>query len=467
MKNELRKLSIYDISQLYRKKELSPKDTVKELISVIEEDKHYINAFVSVIAEKALADAEKSEKRFLKGEALGMMDGIPYGVKDIFFTKDAKTTMASRVYQDFTPEYNASVVDRLEAGGAILLGKTNTHEFACNPMADISIFGPCRNPSLPERTACGSSCGSGAALAAYMVPATLGSDTSGSVRIPAAACGVVGMRPTQGLVSRFGVYPLSYSIDAVGPMTRTVRDNAILLNAISGYDCRDEMSMPLAPVDYMRAFDNSELKGLRFAVPEDLGTANPIDDEVRASFMAVVDLLRSRGAEVNFIPPLDADGENEAACRALRITDAYCAHKKDMDRAGELYTREIYDQMLGGANASAADYVFAARKRLEFQVRITELFGDYDAIITPTLPIVAPRIGDRIVKIAGGEYSTTTMLTCLTVLPSFMGFPSISIPCGRSGEGLPIGVQLTCGRFGEYTAYKTAYALEQALDFKL
>lgn len=463
MKYRIKDLGVFELSELYRKKELSPVETVKALLDEIEA-KNDINAFITVMADEALKSARQSEQRFIKGLAVGPLDGIPYGVKDIFYTSKAKTTMASRVYKDFQPAYNAHVVDKLEAGGAILMGKTNTYEFACNPMADVSLFGPCRNPYDPEHSACGSSGGSGSALAAHMVPVTLGSDTAGSVRIPAAACGVVGMRPTQGLVSRYGVFPLSYSIDNVGPMTRSVLDNAMVLEGMVGYDHRDERSINTSPVSYSSLLDGRDIAGMRFAVPEDLGTSNPIDPEIVSAFSKVLDILRNLGATVDYIPSLDPEGLNEKACRILRICDAYVVHEQDMIEHGDIYTPEIYQQMQGGKTLGASDYIKADRRRLEFKIMITELMTHYDVIITPTLPVLAPVIGTRTITMDGADYTTTSMLSCLTVLASFTGFPAISIPCGFSKSGLPIGVQLATGRLDELTAYQAAFALEKALN---
>ena len=465
MDKNIKDLGIYELNRLYREKALSPVETVSALFEEIEAGKK-LNAFITTTPEQALIDARESEARFMKGAPLGPLDGIPYAVKDIFYTANVKTTMASKVYEDFTPDYNASVIDRLADGGAILMGKTNTHEFACNPMADLSHFGPCRNPYNPEHSACGSSGGSGAAVAAKMLPVTLGSDTAGSVRIPAAACGVVGMRPTQGLVSRHGVFPLSYSIDNVGPITRSVLDNAMMLNGMVGYDPRDSLSFSAPAVDYTASIENGSLNGLVFAVPEDLGTSNPVDPEIKAAFDEVLQILWSQGASIRHIPSLDPDGKYERACRTLRLADAYVVHKKGMEDHEDIYTPEIYNQMQGGKGVKAEEYISADRERLEFRLLVNELFNKVDIIITPTLPVLAPRIGTRTITVAGKDYTSTSMLTCITVLASFTGYPAITIPCGLSKSGLPIGVQLCSARLNELGAYKAAFALEKAIGFK-
>ena len=460
MEKEIRDLGICELHSLYREKKLSPAEVAADLLKEIRENDSF-NAFASVLEESALIAAKESEKRYLAGNDLGVMDGIPFGVKDIFYSAGHPTTMASRIFRDFIPDHDAAVISLLKQNGAILLGKTNTHEFACSPTADVSIFGPMKNPRCPEMMACGSSGGSGAALAAHLLPAALGSDTGGSVRIPAAACGVVGMRPNAGRVSRVGVFPLSGAIDNIGPMTRNIKDNAAMLNCMCTYDCRDRNSISLPAEDFGKDIGKS-VKGLSIGIPADI-FKEPMDDEIRAATENVIRLLSSLGAEIKHIGALDSTGEYSAACRTMRICDAYYSHKEILASHSSEYTEEIRAQLMSGEPYKADEYIAAMEKQHEFRLYFREISKDADLVLIPTLPILPPPIGLRQMEIGGKEYGVANLLTSLTVPASFTGFPALSVPGAFCSGNRPTGVQLMGRGFDESLLYRVGYAIEQEL----
>lgn len=464
MKNEIRNLGIFELHSLYKEKKLSPAEAAAALLKEIHENDS-CNAFASLLDGSALAAAKESEKRYIAGNDLGMMDGIPFGVKDIFHSAGHPTTMASRIFKDFIPDHDAAVISLLKKNGAVLLGKTNTHEFACSPTADVSIFGPMKNPRCPEMMACGSSGGSGAALAAHLLPAALGSDTGGSVRIPAAACGVVGMRPNAGRVSRVGVFPLSGAIDNIGPMTRNIRDNAAMLNHMCEYDRRDRNSINMPAEDFGRDIGRS-VKGLRIGIPEDI-FKEPMDEEIRSATENVIRLLSSLGAEIIHIGALDGTGEYSAACRTMRICDAYFSHKKLLESHSSEYTGEIYTQLMSGKAYTADEYIAAIEKQHEYRLYFREISKDADLVLIPTLPILPPPIGLRQMEIGGQEYSVANLLTSLTVPASFTGFPALSVPSAICSGNRPAGVQLMGRGFDESLLYRVGYAIEQELGLNM
>jgi len=459
----IKDLGIHELATLYREKKLSPVEVVDALLEELHTNDVY-GAFITVTDEIAKKAARESEARFLNDAPLSIMDGIPYGAKDIFYTEGVRTTMGSAIYKDFIPEYNASVIDTLNAAGAILIGKTNTHEFASGGTSDVGYFAPVKNPRNPVKIPGGSSGGSGAALAAHFCPAALGSDTSGSVRLPAAACGIVGMRPTHGLVSKYGVYPLCDTIDSIGPMTRTVRDNACMLNVMAAYDEKDSWSIHAPAVDYTAELD-AGVKGLTIAIPYELfeSTSEPF---VLKSFEKALDALRSAGATVKKIPNIDPTGEFTEACRIVRICEASALHEPDMRNHGDLYSKEIYDQMKSGEVYKAVEYIKALRMQENFKKQFLSAMeaAGADAMMIPTMPMVPTDIGQRQITIQGTEYPVNNRLGLFTIIASFTGFPALSVPTGYNAENIPAAAQILVGPLQESLAYRIGVVLENSLQ---
>src|SRR5918994_7371803 len=282
-----------------RERRLSPVEVVGALLERIETVDKELNAFITVLPQRALEEAARAEKEILHGEYRGPLHGIPVGLKDLIYTKGVRTTMGSAFFEDHVPDHNATVVSKLEEAGAIIIGKTNTHEFAYGPTGDGAYFGPTRNPHDPTRIPGGSSGGSGAAVAAELCYAALGSDTAASVRVPAALCGTVGMKPTFGRVSKSGVFPLAWTLDHVGPLTRTVEDNAFLLNALAGYDAQDPFSVDRLAEDFTRNLRCS-VRGGSVGVPVNHYFAN-VESEVEERVREATEVFRSLGVEVREI----------------------------------------------------------------------------------------------------------------------------------------------------------------------
>lgn len=378
-------------------------------------------------------------------------------VKDLFDTAGVRTTAGSKFFADRVPSEDAFVVARLRQAGATIVGKTNMHEWALGVTNDNPHYGVCRNPWAPDRIAGGSSGGSAAALAAGMCDMALGSDTGGSVRIPAALCGVVGLKPTYGRVSLRGVVPLSWSLDHTGPMARSVRDVATLLGVIAGYDAADPSSAPVATDDYVSELD-AGIAGWRVGViaPECLGDVHP---EVTDAVRAAVDALASLGGRVE---RFDAPELAEAArLNGLMTTaDAATFHRERMEQAPGDFGADVFTRLRRGASYRATDYAHARREQTRDRRRLESWFvehgGAFDVVVLPTTPIPAPEIREL------DAVATAGVLTRLTAPFNFTGLPALSVPCGVTGDGLPVGVQFVGAPWAERRVLRVGYAYEQA-----
>jgi aspartyl-tRNA(Asn)/glutamyl-tRNA(Gln) amidotransferase subunit A len=436
---------------------LSPVEVVGTLLERIETDE--TNSFVTVTAERALEQAARAEGEILAGRYKGPLHGIPVAIKDIFHTRDVRTTMGSAHYAGHVPDHSATVARKLEEAGSILIGKTNTHEFAYGPTGDQSHFGPTKNPHDTRRITGGSSGGSGAAVAANLCYGALGSDTGGSIRIPAALCGIVGMKPTYGRVSKRGVFPLSWSLDHVGPMTRTVEDNALVLNALAGHDPQDLYSVDLPPEDFTRDLERV-LSGVGVGVPTSFYTEN-VDEEVEAHLGEVAAVFTTLGAQVREveIPNL---WETLHAQRLILGAEAYAVHEERLENEPERFSEEIRERLLDGANRGAHHYANARRRGIFATVEFDNAFDGVDVLLTPTLPITAPEIGQRDLSIGDFEETVRSALTRFTGPTDLTGHPSLSIPCGTTASGLPVGLQLIGRHFDEATLYRFGHAYQEA-----
>lgn len=460
MKPKIETLGIAELSELYKGKELSPVEVVENQLRLIGETGD-LNMFITVTGDLATAQARESERRYLDGEPLSPMDGIPYCAKDIFYTKGIPTTMGSEIFKDYYPEENATVIELLNGSGAVLLGKTNTHEFASGSTSDRSYFGPVKNPRNKQKVPGGSSGGSGAALAANICPAALGSDTTGSVRLPAAACGVVGMKATQGRVSKHNVYPLSDSLDHVGPMTRTVSDNALFLSVIAGYDPLDPWSLMLPSQDFGCEMGMT-VKDMRIGVPYPL-YRDVTQTAIGEAIDNVIRLLEQGGARIVELESPDPTGTFTEACRTMRICEAYALHRANLlENPGKIHP-EIFEQMMLGEKFKAFEYIESRSMRREFQAHFKQYLRDVDLMITPTMPILPTDIGQREVEIDGVGQSVFSLYNSFTLIASFTGFPAMSMPCAVGPENLPVGLQLMSGAYNETKIYRAAYWLEKQL----
>jgi aspartyl-tRNA(Asn)/glutamyl-tRNA(Gln) amidotransferase subunit A len=445
--------SIQKISELLRQGSVSPVELTEECLARVEKLNPRLNAFITVTEESALAQARQAESEIRRGEWRGPLHGVPLGLKDLIDTAGVRTTAASRLFQDRIPTEDAVVVRRLKAAGAVLLGKQNLHEFAYGGSSMVSFFGDVRNAWNAQHIAGGSSGGSATAVAAGLGYGALGTDTAGSIREPAALCGVVGLKPTYGRISTRGVLPLSVSLDHVGPIARTVADAAILLQAVAGYDGKDESSANVAVEDYVAAL-MKDLKPLRIGIPRKFFFED-LDPEIASAMTHALSGLVSLRAELREIElqvPTD---------RTLQSGEAYVVHAEFVARSPELYQPETLRRIRTGENISR-ESLGERRQELERQRHeIAATFTDLDLLVMPTTPIPAPAIAE--LKQNPDLLRPRELLLLRNTRPiNVWGLPAISIPCGFTLGGLPIGLQIVGPHWGEAKVLQLAQAYEQA-----
>jgi aspartyl-tRNA(Asn)/glutamyl-tRNA(Gln) amidotransferase subunit A len=449
--------SLATLSRELRERRLSPVEVVKTVLARIESDE--TNAFITVTAERALEEASLAEREITAGRHNGPLHGVPIALKDLIFTRDVRTTMASDFFAEHVPDRSATVARRLEDAGSVLIGKTNTHEFAYGPTGDRSFFGPTRNPHDTGKITGGSSGGSGAAVAAGLCYGALGSDTGGSIRIPAALCGVVGMKPTFGRVSKTGVFPLAWSLDHVGPITRTVEDNALMLNALAGHDPEDLYSADLASEDFARDLERGT-QGAAIGVPSSFYFEH-LDGEVEERVNEAVEVFASLGTEIREVevPHL---WDTLHAQRLVLAAEAYAVHEERLETNPDRFDDHGLERLLNGENLKAYRYANAQQRKLRSRREFANVLREVDVLLTPTVPIPAPEIGQRETTIDGYEEAVYSALTRLTGPTNLNGLPSLSIPCGTTTSGLPVGLQLIGRPFDEATLYRFGRAHELA-----
>ena len=450
--------SLAGLSREFLARRLSPVEVVRELLGRIEADE--TNSFVTVTAERALERASRAEGEILAGRHKGPLHGVPIALKDIIYTEGVRTTMGSALYVGHVPGHSATVAWKLERAGSVLIGKTNTHEFAYGPTGDRSHFGPTKNPHDTRRITGGSSGGSGAAVAANLCYAALGSDTGGSIRIPAALCGIVGMKPTFGRVSKRGVFPLSWTLDHVGPITRTVEDNALVLNALAGHDPGDLYSVDLAAEDFARDLERG-LRGAVIGVPETFYFQR-VDEKVEARVREATEVFVSLGAQVREVEVPNL-WETLHAQRLILAAEAYAVHEERLERVPEKFGEEVRERLMDGARLKAYRYANARRRGIFATDEFDRALHGVEVLLTPTLPITATETGQREVNIGDYEETVRSALTRFTGPTDLTGHPSLSIPCGTTASGLPVGLQLIGPHFDEATLYRFGHAYEEAV----
>jgi aspartyl-tRNA(Asn)/glutamyl-tRNA(Gln) amidotransferase subunit A len=445
--DELAKLSIGEAADLVRKKKVSPVQLTQACLSRIERLNPMLNAFITVTAESALAQAREAEAEVRRGRWRGALHGIPIGLKDMIDTAGVLTTAASGVFEHRVPDEDADVVRRLKAAGAVLIGKLNMHEFAVGATSGVSFFGPVRNPWAPAYMSGGSSGGSASAVAAGLCFAALGSDTGGSIREPSSYCGITGLKPTYGRVSTRGTIPFSWSLDHIGPMTRTVRAMAILLQAIAGHNPEDPTSAPAPVPNYVLALGRKPAP-LRLGKPSERFWAM-LDPEVEAAVNRALVMLSSvtagiREIELPAYPNLPV----------LR-SESYAYHVGFIGKTPELYQADTLASLKVGASVTAADYISGRREVDRLRLAVRRVFQDVDLLVTPTSPIPAGLI----------VYTQENNRLRNTAPFDVYGLPAISIPCGFTATGLPIGLQIVGPPWGETIVLQLAGIYQTATDW--
>ena len=452
---ELCYMTIAQAAPLLRDGQLSPVELTRAFLERIEAIDGRLNSYVTLLPERALAQARAAEAEILRGDYRGPLHGIPIGLKDLYDTAGILTTAMSRVTPDRVPTEDATTVARLNQAGTILLGKLAMHEFALGGPDFTSLFPPARNPWNLAHIPGGSSSGSGAAVAAGLCMGALGSDTGGSIRGPASMCGIVGIKPTYGRVSNFGVVPLSWSQDHCGPMTWTVADNALMLQALAGHDPKDPTTSTAPVPDYSAALRDG-IAGMTIGVPRRyfFESGPDVAPETLAAIEGALEVMAELGATVRDVDIPHVE-QSRAANQTIMMGEAFAYHEHNLKTRREDYGAMVRDRFLLGGMLTISDYVQAQRVRSLIKREMAEALREVDVLVTPTSPKPAAALEG---------YSGGATLTGPSFTGPFnaSGIPAISTPGGFSSDGLPIGLQIAGKPFDEATVLRVAYAYEQA-----
>lgn len=449
-------MTIREAAESLRRRRISAVELTTASLSRIERFNPTLRAFITVTVERALQRARQADAELAAGKDRGPLHGIPVAVKDLFYTRGVLTTGGSPIYRDFVPDEDAFAVARLEAAGAVMLGKLNLHELAYGITSANPHFGAVTNPWNAKHSPGGSSGGSGAAVAAGLVYAALGTDTGGSIRIPASFCGTVGLKPTYGRVSRRGVLPLSWSLDHVGPLTSSVRDAGLVLNAIAGHDPADASSSRRPVVDFVPDEDCT-VRGLRIGFPRNFFFERP-DADVELCVRGAIARLESLGAEVKPVAVPDVAAIN-AIARMILLCEASAVYEPHLKNRGQ-FGPDVLALLDQGRLLPATDYIHAQRLRKQMQREFAQVWSAVDCLVAPATPNTAPRIGDATVKLGGIEEDVRLATTRLVRSLNLLGLPALSIPCGLSGGGLPVGMQIIGPPFEEALILRVGAAME-------
>ena len=474
---DITELTVHELQDKLENKEITVTDITKAYIENIKKKEEKIGAFVTILEDEALKNAEEIQNKIESGEIKNSLAGIPIGIKDNICTKGVKTTCSSKMLENFISPYDATVMEKINAENMVMLGKLNMDEFAMGGSTEYSYFHVTRNPWNLNKVPGGSSGGSAAAVAANLVPWSLGSDTGGSIREPASFCGVVGLKPTYGLVSRYGLVAFASSLDQIGPITKDVKDCAMLLNVIAGHDERDSTSANVEKQDYVKALKN-DVKGLKIGIPKEF-FGEGINQEVKELLEKAIEKYKELGAEVEECS-LDIAKYSLAAYYIIACAEAssnlgrfdgirYTYRTKEFSNLKELYKKtrsegfgpEVKRRIILGTYVLSSGYYDAYYKKAQ-KVRtlvmneFKKAFEKYDILLTPTSPTVAFDIGSK-----SNNPLEMYLADICTVSINIAGLPAISIPCGKDAEGMPIGMQLIGKRFDEQTILNAAYTFEQ------
>jgi aspartyl-tRNA(Asn)/glutamyl-tRNA(Gln) amidotransferase subunit A len=474
--------TITGVRDALRTKEISARELTKDFLSRIENRNRQLNAFLALSIERAYAQADRIDAMIAKGDALPPLAGVPIAVKDVISTRDITTTCGSKILESYNPPYDATAIERLERAGAVILGKTNCDEFAMGSSNENSAYGPVRNPVALDRVPGGSSGGSAAAVAAGLAVAALGTDTGGSIRQPGACCGIPGMMPTYGRVSRYGLIAFASSLDRIGPLTQNVTDAATVMSVIAGHDANDSTSAAVPVPDYAAELEKP-VQGLRIGVPEDY-FGEGLDQDVREKVLVGIALLERLGCRRIPLQMPHTDyaiatyyivATAEASSNLARYDGVRYGLRIPGATLGEMYRKtrergfgpEVKRRIMLGTYVLSAGYYDAYYLRAQ-KVRsliardFADAFQKVDVIITPTAPTPAFRLGEKT-----ADPLQMYLADIYTVTGSLAGVPGISIPCGKTNAGLPVGMQILAPHFGETRVLQVARAFEKAGGFEI
>jgi aspartyl-tRNA(Asn)/glutamyl-tRNA(Gln) amidotransferase subunit A len=451
-------VTIVEAAQALRKRKVSSAELTEAALKRIGELNPKFNAILTTTEEIARAQAKAADKDLAQGANRGPLHGVPVAVKDVFETRGVRTTCGSALFRDHVPNRDAAVVEKLAAAGAVLVGKAGMHELAYGITSNNPHFGTIRNPRDPERIPGGSSGGSGAAVASEMVFMAMGSDTGGSIRIPASFCGTVGLKPTSGRVSRYGVMPLDFSLDHMGPLTRSVRDAAVTLQALAGFDSRDETSSQ-EPVGNYLPDPQCSIRELRIGLPQNFYFER-LDPDVDTAARRMAATAESLGARIVPVRVPDIEALN-AVGRVILLAEASALMEKYIGQRDQ-FGPDVLALLDQGRLLPATDYVNAQRLRRMMQRDFARVWSQVDCLFTATTPITAPQIVEKTLQLGDLVEDVRLAATRLVRGINVLGLPAISIPCGRDRRGLPVGLQIVGRPFDEALILRVAAALEDA-----
>ena len=449
--------TIAELGPMLQRRDISSRELTDACLQRIDEVNPKLNSFITVAAKSARDEATQADSEIKAGHYRGPLHGIPISIKDVFATKDLRTTAGSKVLANWIPAYDAEAVVRLRAAGAVILGKNHMHEFAYGVSSDNPHYGPARNPWDPSRIPGGSSGGSAIAVATSQGFASLASDTGGSIRIPSGLCGTVGLKPTYGRVSRRGAIPLAWTLDHVGPITKCVEDAAICLNVLA-----DPASSDTPVPDYRKALKR-DLRGIKLGLPREY-FFDHVDSEIESSVKEAIEKLKGLGAQV-----VEVSVGNLEPCSAaeahITLVEALSYHEKYLEKQADDYGQGVRTDLEAGYYLLGTDYVKSQRYRSLLTSNFAKAFETVDAIVSPTLPAFPPKVGEVWVQSGDLREHIIDAFLRFAIPYDLTGMPAITIPCGFSKSGLPIGLQLAGRAFAESTLFTIAGAYEQATDW--
>lgn len=455
-------MTIRELAPLIRDRKVSPVEVTRDMLARIERENPALNAYALVLAGQAIEEAQAAEREIADGKYRGPLHGVPVSVKDLFYTRGVRTAAGSKIMAGFVPDHDAAAVEWLRQAGAVLLGKTQMHELAYGITNNNPHYGATHNPWKLSAIPGGSSGGSGAAVAAGLCYAALGSDTGGSIRIPAAYCGITGLKPSYGRVSRYGVVPLGTTLDHVGPLARSAWDAAAVLQAIAVYDARDAHLSPQQLPDILGSIDRG-VEGITVGIPENY-FFDRLAPDVERAFQNACRVFKELRARMR---PVKLPGIARATelSRMVLLYEAAQVHATALRDRPQDFGDDVRALLEKGASVSAEDYTAAQQERRPLMAEFAEIFRDVEVLLTPTTPITAPAIGQTSIEIGGAQEDARIASTRLVRALNFFGVPALSTPCGFDSEGLPIGLQIIGRLFDEGMVLRAAHAFESVTEW--
>jgi aspartyl-tRNA(Asn)/glutamyl-tRNA(Gln) amidotransferase subunit A len=447
------------LSDRIKNEDLSPLELVETCVERIRKFDPSLNSFITVLEESARRDAMIAEKQIKQGTYLGPLHGIPFSIKDVIFAKGIRCTAGSKIMSDYVSNIDATAVAKMKEAGAILIGTNNTHEFACGITNVNPHYGSSKNPWNKSKISGGSSGGSAVCVAAGMVPVALGTDTSGSIRVPSSLCGVVGLKPTYGRVSKYGIVDLAPSLDHVGCITRSAWDTAVIMKIIAGQDPNDQTTNNNEVPNYTKFLEESVNQKITVGIPKEY-FFDYLQPEVKSVFHKFIETIRSMDIAVSDVSIQETDKIYES-WRPIRLGESAEIHSKWLETRPQDYGDDVLHMLTRGTQISAINYIRAEKFRREVRDAFMKVLNNVDVLVMPTTPLTAPGFGEQTVTVGNKTLEVYSALSRNTIAFDSTGLPAISIPGGLSNDNMPVGVQIVGGPFQEEKILSIAYAYER------